>query len=209
MKTTGKIAVGILSVAGAVAIAFGLWFLEGGVGARQAPGPVETRVARTIRRRVISLSVRRLVSPVSSTPAVLEEGRSHFADHCASCHGNDGKGVTEIGQNLYPRVPDMTLRETQELSDGELFFIIKNGVRLTGMPAWGSDTPEDDLASWKLVLFLRHLPSMTTAEVEQMKGMNPVSPIEAKEQDEVNDFLEGHDNRPPSTKLTPAALRGH
>ena len=85
----------------------------------------------------------------------------HFADHCASCHGNDGRGKTEIGQNLYPKAPDMWGEETQKLSDGELFYIIKNGVRLTGMPAWGKDTPKDDRQSWHLVAFIRHVPWIT------------------------------------------------
>jgi mono/diheme cytochrome c family protein len=68
------------------------------------------------------------------------------------CHGNDGKGRTLIGQNLYPKTTDLSLPQTQQLGDGELFYIITNGIRLTGMPAWGTGTPEDDEATWGLVL---------------------------------------------------------
>jgi len=209
MKSTGRVAVGILVVFGALTIACGLWFLAGGVGARQAPGPMENRIARAIRHRAIPRSVRRLANPFPGTPEVLEQGRSHFADHCASCHGNDGKGATELGRNLSPRVPDMTRKESQMLSDGELFFIIKNGVRLTGMPAWGKDTVEDDADSWKLVAFIRHLPWITPKELEEMKALNPVSPMEMKEEKQIEDFLEGDESPTPSPQQKPAAKHGH
>ena len=73
-----------------------------------------------------------------NTEEAIAEGRAHFADHCASCHANDGSGDTEMGRGLYPRAPDMRLAATQNLEDHELFYIIENGIRLTGMPAWGT-----------------------------------------------------------------------
>ena len=96
-------------------------------------------------------AVRGRSNPVEANDAVFNEGLEHFADHCATCHGNDGSGDTAIGRNLYPRAPDMRTSRTQDLSDGELFSIIENGVRLTGMPAWGDGTPESEQASWVLV----------------------------------------------------------
>lgn len=129
-------------------------------------------------------------NPVPLTPAVLAEARAHFADHCAECHANDGSGRSEIGQNLYPKAPDMRDAVTQKLSDGEIFWIIKNGVRLTGMPAWGSGD-RDDMDSWKLVHFIRHLPKMTPPEIESMKALNPISRLEAQEKKEEDEFLEG------------------
>jgi mono/diheme cytochrome c family protein len=208
MKLIGRLALGVLVVGGALAIACGLWFLGGGVGARQPPGRFETAVARAVRHRAIPGSVRQLANPFSATPVVLKEGGDHFADHCASCHGNDGKGATEVGRNLSPRVPDMTRNETQTLSDGELFFIIKNGIRLTGMPAWGRDTPEDDRQSWLLVAFIRHLPMITEKELNEMRGMNPVNPMEMKEEKELDDFLEGGDSRSQHPDHNPTARRG-
>jgi mono/diheme cytochrome c family protein len=83
-----------------------------------------------------------------STPEVLSAARSHFADHCASCHGNDGSRKTEIGWNLYPKAPDMRLPETQNLTDGEIYYIIHNGIRLTRMPAWGSPARTMIVGSW-------------------------------------------------------------
>ncbi len=96
-----------------------------------------------------------------------------------------------MGENLYPKAPDMRLSDTQSLSDGELFSIIQNGVRFTGMPAWGSESPEDEKDSWNLVRFIRHLPKQTPEELEEMKNMNPKTPEEFREDEDVRKFLEG------------------
>ncbi len=203
MRRAGKIFVGILAVVGAAVIGCGVAFFIAGIDARQTPSQAETRVARALRHTAIPGSARKRPNSVAGTPEVLKEAMAHFADHCASCHGNDGKGQTEIGKSLYPRAPDMTAPETQQLSDGELFFIIKNGVRFTGMPAWGKDTAEDDADSWKLVHFIRQLPKVTQAELSEMEVMNPVSPMELKEREEEARFLEGKAES-PSARRPPA-----
>jgi mono/diheme cytochrome c family protein len=161
-----------------------------GISARQEPTRAEMLIARSLRHLAVPASLRNAKNPVPLTPAAINEGREHFADHCAQCHGNDGRGNTEMGRNLYPRAPDMTLPATQKLSDGELFAIIKNGVRLTGMPAWGGEHG-DDSQTWKLVHFIRHMPRMTKEEAESMRAFNPVSRAEEKEAREERDFLGG------------------
>ena len=98
-------------------------------------------MARTARRWAVPAAARKAPNPIAFSPEVWAEARAHFADHCASCHGNDGRGATELGRNLFPRAPDMRLPDTQNLTDGELYWIIENGVRLTGMPAWGPAGP--------------------------------------------------------------------
>jgi mono/diheme cytochrome c family protein len=179
----------VLACAGA-AIALEL-FLERGISARDQPTAVEAFVARRLRHLAVPRDERQTRNPVPSTPDSLDRARAHFADHCASCHGNDGRGKTSIGQNLYPRAPDMTLPDTQSLSDGELFSIIENGIRLTGMPAWGDPGPEDDNESWELVHFIRHLPNVRPEELAQMESLNPKSRKELEEEEEVRRFLEG------------------
>jgi len=83
---------------------------------------------------------------------------------------------------------------TQGLSDGELFYIIENGVRLTGMPAWGgAGKPEE---SWKLVQFIRHLPALTPDEAAQMEALNPRSAEEWQERQAEEDFLKGKGTAP-------------
>ena len=136
--------------------------------------------------------MRRRRNPVPLTDGVLAEARAHWADHCATCHANNGSGQTDIGRNLYPKAPDMRRRRTQDLTDGELFSIIKNGIRLTGMPAWGDPAGHDDDDNWKLVHFIRHLPKVTPQELEEMKSMNPVNAMEMKEEQQEKKFLEGH-----------------
>ncbi len=121
---------------------------------------------------------------------------SHFADHCASCHANDGSGRTEMGEHLYPRVPDMRLAQTQGLTDGELFAIIEDGVRFTGMPAWGDKSEQSQLASWHLVHFIRHLARLTPEERLQMEALNPKGPEDRQEEQDEENFLKGENPAP-------------
>ena len=171
-----------------VVIAAFCWLRATGLNARGNPGAMESRLASALQRWAIPRGFRELNNPMQATPELLVEARRHFADHCASCHGNDGSGATEMGQKLYPRVPDMRLAQTQNLSDGEIYYIIENGVRFTGMPAWGTGGTNDH-DTWHLVLFIRHLPKLTDEDLQDMKGMNPRSPAEMKEEEMENEFL--------------------
>ena len=102
----------------------------------------------------------------------------------------------------------MRLPATQTLSDGTLFYIIEEGVKLTGMPAWGTGTPEGEAASWELVRFIRHLPKLTPEEIEKMEGMNPRSPAITDLDEEMRRFLEGEgDAAKPAA--TPGKHGGH
>ena len=167
------------------------WLTNRGLSAREQPSAVEELAARSFRRLATPRAVRDLRNPVPSSPQVLAAGRAHFADHCASCHANDGSGNTEVGRGLYPKAPDMRLAATQSLTDGELFSIIRNGIRLAGMPAWGSGTPEDDLGTWGLVHFIRHLPRISEEELDEMRQLNPRSPAEIEKEREIERFLAG------------------
>jgi mono/diheme cytochrome c family protein len=162
---------------------------RGGISAKVEPTSVESAIARRLLRLGIPDASRQLQNPVASSKDVLAAGRAHFADHCAICHGNDGAGATEMGRNLYPRAPDLRLPQTQELSDGELFYIIENGVRLTGMPGWGNGSEESARASWHLVAFIRHLPQLGPDEKLEMEHLNPKSPDEWREMQEDEAFL--------------------
>jgi len=173
-----------------------LYVMRVGLSARAEPGAVETFVARSVRNLAVARPARDLRNPVERTPEVIAAGRAHFADHCASCHANDGSGNTEMGRNLFPKAPDMRLAATQELSDGELFWIIENGIRFTGMPGWSTGTQEGEEASWHLVHFLRHLPDVAAAEIEDMETRNPRSPEEIRQELEAERFLRGDDVAP-------------
>ena len=160
-----------------------------GLDARPQPRAIETRLALAARRLAVPTVVRTLTNPVPASPEAVAEGMAHYADHCAACHANDGGGATEVGRNLYPRAPDMRLAATQQLSDGELFYVIEHGIRFTGMPAWGTGTREGEDSTWRLVHFLRHLPELTSAELDAMKELNPRSPEEIRQEIEEDRFL--------------------
>jgi mono/diheme cytochrome c family protein len=188
----------ILLVAAVLAVGFVAYsFLHNGVSAKATPSAIEVMMARKARHMALPSEARSLVNPVSASEENLREGRLHFADHCAICHGNDGSCDTMMGSGLYPKPPDLRLAETQKLSDGELFWIIENGVRFTGMPAFSArhSSPED---SWKLVLFIRHLPQLTAEERIEMERNNPKSPADLLEEQQENDFLNGKTPAPPA-----------
>src|SRR6266700_5426434 len=173
----------LLFVVSGIAAA-GVYILSRGVSARDEPTAAEAFVARRLRHFAIPGGARDAKNPVEVTPEVLAAATAHFADHCASCHGNDGRGATLIGRGLYPKPPDMAAAATQQLSDGELYYIIENGIRFTGMPAFGEEAGNDqDKESWDLVHFIRHLPSMTDEELAEMKKMNPKSPMELAQEE--------------------------
>jgi mono/diheme cytochrome c family protein len=174
-----------------------------GVSTRAAPSWVETVLARTMRTWATPGVLRNAKNPVEPTAAVTDEALAHFADHCASCHANDGSGATDLGRSLYPPAPDMRAAETQGLTDGELFSIIENGVRLTGMPAWGTGTPEGEHQSWALVHFIRRLPSLTPDDLARMEGLNPKSPDQFREEEEIRRFLAGEDQDKPASTSSP------
>jgi mono/diheme cytochrome c family protein len=171
-----------------------------GLSAREQPMPVERWVARRARAAALPADAKDRVNPVPNTFDVLVEARAHWADHCAQCHANDGSGDVEMGKRLYPPAPDMRLAETQEMTDGELFYIIQNGVRLTGMPAWGGGSGHDEEASWKLVHFIRHLPQMSFQEKKEMEKLNPRTPDELREEEEEQKFLNGEDTHEQPTE---------
>jgi len=173
-----------------VIAAAGLVYLRStGLSARSEPGPIETTTARTLRRFSIPPGARARPNPIPASPEAVADGMAHYADHCATCHANDGSGDTEMGRGLFPRAMDMRLPATQELSDGELFYVIENGIRFTGMPAWSTGTAGGEESSWRLVHFLRRLPQLTAAELDAMKARNPRSPEEIRLEIEEERFL--------------------
>jgi len=185
----------LVIVLGAAAV---LYVSTTGLSARGQPGAIETLIARKVRDLAVARQARDLVNPIAASPDAIADGLAHFADHCAVCHANDGSGNTEIGRNLYPRSPDMRLTPTQRLSDGELFWIIENGIRFTGMPAWSTGDRAGQEASWRLVHFIRYLPKLTAADLKQMESLNPRSPEEIRQEIEEKNFLSGQEDRAPA-----------
>ena len=189
MRTLIGAMVGLLIGVGLVGIAGAVYVRATGLDNRSTSGAFEARLARVARRLALPADVAIQRNPVALTPEALAEGMSHFADHCAGCHANDGSGATEMGRGLYPRAPDMRQPATQTLSDGELFYVIEHGIRFTGMPAWSTGTKEGEESTWRLVHFIRHLPALTASDVETMKQLNPASPEQIRLEIEEERFL--------------------
>jgi mono/diheme cytochrome c family protein len=182
----------------------GLWYVLGsGVSARERPGRIEEFIAGRVRNMAIARRAAALTNPVENSGAIIADGRAHFADHCAWCHANDGSGDTPVGRGLWPKPPDLRLEKTQSLSDGELFWIIENGIRFTGMPGWSTGTAEGETASWHLVHFIRRLPRLTPEELEEMESLNPKPPADVRQQMAEDEFLRGGSDRPPPQPAAP------
>jgi mono/diheme cytochrome c family protein len=180
-----------------------LYFLNSGVSAKEQPGRIEEFVAGRARNMAIARRAKSLTNPVEYSGEMIADGRAHFADHCATCHANDGSGDTPIGRGMWPKPPDMRLDRTQNLSDGELFWIIENGIRFTGMPAWSTGTKEGETASWHLVHFIRRLPKLTPEELTDMESLNPKPPAEIRQQIAEEEFLKGGGDQPPPKPVAP------
>lgn len=161
-------------VSALVALGYARWT---GLRGQPAPSSVEITIARTVRGFAIPADLKARRIPAGASGESLWLGMEHYARYCALCHANNGSGErTPLGGGLYPKPPDLRAEATQQLTDGELFYIIDNGVRFTGMPAFGTgeSTPAGDKQLWELVQFVRHMPELTPDEVSEMEGMNPL-----------------------------------
>jgi predicted CXXCH cytochrome family protein len=137
------------------------------------PGRWETAIAGAVLHLAIPGRERRRANPLEPSAENLQAGRVEFLAHCAHCHGVDGSGRTPMGGRLYPRVPDLRAARTQKLSDGELHYIIENGVPLTGMPAWRSPRAGSADRLWELVLYIRRL--RQTPRKEEVQQANAIA----------------------------------
>lgn len=124
------------------------------------------------QRARLPRAVRSLPNPVRGNAESLAAGGRTFATQCARCHSLDGSGETGLGPRLHPPPRDLRSDRTQSLTDGELFYIVRHGIRYRGMPAWGSEALADtDL--WETVHFVRRLPTISRAELEPLERFGP------------------------------------
>jgi mono/diheme cytochrome c family protein len=123
------------------------------------PGNTETAIATQAKRILIARASRQgvLAQPARSVEG-LSAGKTRYGIECATCHGMDGRGLTDNGRWMYPRAADLTSQQVQAYTDAELFWIVENGIRLSGMPAFGK--VESDERIWRAVQYLRTLPTL-------------------------------------------------
>lgn len=177
---------------------YAMHMVHRGFSTRFAPSGAEATMAMSMRDIAIPTRYKKLKNPLTPTSQTVHDGMMHYADHCAICHANNGSGETMFGMTMYPRPPNLAGDDTQSMEDGELYYTIENGVRLSGMPAFGKGGDNDE-DSWKLVSFLRHLPHLTEAEQIEMSRLNPKAPDEKQEEQQEDDFLNRGTSTQPST----------
>jgi mono/diheme cytochrome c family protein len=165
-----KVVLLILFALVVAAAGYGLILVRHGFSALATPSAIEEFAATMARKMAVPSAYRQLRNPVPPSTENIRRGMEHFADHCATCHANDGGGQTVYSKGLYPKPPDLRAAGTQNKSDGELYYTIDNGVRLSGMPAFSEIHTGEQ--TWRLVLFIRHLPQITPEELNEMKGLN-------------------------------------
>jgi mono/diheme cytochrome c family protein len=146
----------MLGVIGAV-----LGALLQGCSADKTPSQGETNLANAAKDVTIPLEAGKMKNPLPETDEVASQGQAVFLGSCAPCHGADARGDTNIGRNMNPPAMDLTSAHVQHWSDAELFWIIQNGVRLTGMPSWKSSISDND--TWKLTRFIHNISRLNAA----------------------------------------------
>ncbi len=195
MRTGRSIALVISIAIIACAAVYGYAVIRRGFSSREQPSMIESVLARTVRAWSVPSRARQMTNPIQPSMQDYAEARVHFAGHCAICHANNGSGDTTMGRTLYPRPPDLRLPLTQNKPDGELYWTIQYGIRHSGMPAFGEPV-DDDPDTWKLVTFIRHLPSLSDQEEREMEHLNPKTPEELREEQEEQQFLNGSETPP-------------
>src|ERR1700683_2792387 len=126
-----------------------------GCTADKTPSQGETSLANAAKDVTIPLEAGKMKNPLPETDEAVSQGQEVFLGSCAQCHGADARGDTDLGRNMYPPAMDLTSAHVQHWSDAELFWIIQNGVRLTGMPSWKASISENN--TWKLASYIHNL----------------------------------------------------
>lgn len=153
----------LVGVAAALVLGSGSW----NVAASRAPSRFESRLALYAATRSIEKHASSRTNPTTG-PDAVQAGLIHFKENCVMCHGAPGVPEDELGMGLNPPAPDLTLPQIQKMTDGQIFWVIQNGIRMTGMPAFGPTHNEREI--WTMVAFVRHLPEITSAEQQALKA---------------------------------------
>jgi len=115
-----------------------------------------------------------MVGSAQEEQPVSAWGKDLYMLRCASCHGFDGRTPTDVGRGMYPRTPDLGSPAVQQWSDAELFWIIKHGIRLTGMPGFGKIHSDEEI--WHLVHYIRSIPGESKSQTTPQKAGRGQSP---------------------------------
>jgi mono/diheme cytochrome c family protein len=155
----------------AALVAGGAAFIGAGLfntAATVPPGALERRVAGFALDRSVHRRAPKAANPVKPDPEVIRAGLAHYKAMCVSCHGAPGVNASQAGEGLNPPAPDLSAGKVQKRTDGELFWLVQGGIRMTGMPAFGPTNNDEEI--WKIVAFLRRLPALSPEQERELKG---------------------------------------
>ena len=158
----------ILAVLAALA-AGALWVAYSGVADVSATGsqkPLFEWFLATTREHSVETRAEKIHVPDLNNPARLDEGLEHYHAMCAGCHGAPGLDPDEIGQGLSPRPPKLARHKFEGKEAAEAFWVIQNGIRMTGMPAFGPTHTDEQI--WNIVAFLRRMHELSPEQYAQM-----------------------------------------
>lgn len=145
------------------------------------PGAAESKMMTEVKHK-ITVGGKETPNPIPATEDNIADGREHFGHHCGICHGLDGEATgVPFAEKMAPPVPSLSSKDVQDYTDGQLKWIIENGINPSGMPAWKGTLSDEEM--WKIVDFLRHLPP---------KGSLGIPPVYKEEQEEHEHMHEEH-----------------
>lgn len=157
----------ILLLIGSAAAALVVLFVYSGAFDVAADVPHSALVyglMETIRDRSITVRIKSIEVPVLDDPQIITQGARHYADMCTDCHLAPGIDQSELRAGLYPQPPNFT--EHIHARPAEMFWVIKHGIKMSAMPAWGKT--HDDQSIWGIVAFLQKLPELTPGQYETL-----------------------------------------
>lgn len=144
-----------------------LWLGAIDMAALPKPGLIERTIGELAFDGWLHRTAPNATNPFANEPDAIAGGLTHYRENCLPCHGAPGVEPAELAKGLHPGAPELDSNDTQEMSDGELFWTIKNGVRMTGMPAFAPTHSDEEI--WKIVAFVRHLHNLPPEERSQLQ----------------------------------------
>lgn len=167
MKTVKAVFVTLIVLAILVPLA-GLAYIYSGVydvGATTPHNKLTLWAIRTARSRSVATHSQGLEAPTLSDPEMIRRGFAHYREDCVACHAAPGVSAAEGTEDMYPQPPDLA-EAAEEMPAEQLFWIIKHGLKMTGMPAWGPTHSDSEI--WDMAAFLKQLPDMSAADYRRM-----------------------------------------
>jgi mono/diheme cytochrome c family protein len=167
--------------------------------AANAPPDFTEKLAPWVLNKALERRAREVTDPIAKDPGAVARGMADYREDCLPCHAAPGVDAAEFQEGMNPTPPDIDAEVVRNLSDAKLFWVIKNGIRMTGMPAFGVNQTDDEIRD--IVAFVRHVPQLTDAELQALKtGVG----LEKDDHEGGEAGAEPHSQSPASPAASPA-----